>query len=187
VKAIATTLPGVVVIEPEIFRDDRGALYESYNRAAFARATGVDTEFVQDNHSVSRAGVLRGLHYQLTQPQGKLVRVVRGAVFDVAVDIRPASATFGGWVGTELTQDNRRQMWIPPGFAHGCLALSDAEVVYKLTSYYAPEDERSIAWNDPRIGIAWPLSGYPVLSLRDRAARSLATADLLDKRRAELR
>lgn len=178
-KATPTAIPGVVVIEPEVFRDERGALYESYNRQAFLRATGVDADFVQDNHSTSRRGVLRGLHYQLAHPQGKLVRVVRGAVFDVAVDLRRSSATFGRWVGMELTADNRRQLWIPPGFAHGCLALSEADVVYKLTAHYVPQDERCIAWDDAAIGIAWPLSGPPVLSARDRAAVPLAEADLL--------
>ncbi|MCC6813093.1 MAG: dTDP-4-dehydrorhamnose 3,5-epimerase, partial [Rubrivivax sp.] len=156
---IPTALAGVLVLEPRVFGDDRGFFMESYNRRSFAQATGLDIDFVQDNHSRSRKGVLRGLHYQLRQPQGKLVRVTHGAVFDVAVDIRRGSPTFGRWVGVELSADNHRQLWVPPGLAHGFVVLSDsADFLYKTTDYYAPEHERSIAWDDPAIGIDWPLA-----------------------------
>lgn len=175
-KISPTTIPDVVVLEPKVFGDSRGFFLESYNEEVFRQATGSELTFKQDNHSRSSKGVLRGLHYQVQQPQGKLVRVVRGAVFDVVVDIRPTSATFGQWVGAELSEDNHRQLWVPPGLAHGFLVLSEtADFLYKTTDYYAPAYERSIAWNDPAIGIEWPLSGAaPVLSAKDAAAPSLA-------------
>lgn len=180
-----TALPGVLILEPRVFGDARGFFLESYNRRAFAQATGLDIDFVQDNHSRSRKGVLRGLHYQIRQPQGKLVRVVRGAVFDVAVDLRRGSPTFGQWAGVELSEDNQRQFWVPAGFAHGFVVLSDsADFLYKTTDYYAPEHERSVAWNDPAIGIDWPLAahgiGAPLLSDKDRAAVPLAQAECFD-------
>jgi len=178
-RATRTAIPDVVVLEPKVFGDARGFLFESYNRRAICEALGMPVDFVQDNHSRSARGVLRGLHYQVRQPQGKLVRVIRGAVFDVAVDARRSSSTFGRWVGTELTEDNHRQIWIPPGFAHGFLVLSDmADVLYKTTDYYAPEHERCIAWNDPAIGIQWPLDGEPKLSDKDRRGLSLAEAEV---------
>ena len=176
-KAIPTAIPDVLVLEPKVFGDARGFFLESFNQRAFNQATGLEVEFVQDNHSRSAKGVLRGLHYQLQQPQGKLVRVVRGAVFDVTVDIRRSSPHFGRWVGVELSEDNHRQLWIPPGFAHGFLVLSDsADFLYKTTDYYAPEHERAILWNDPAIGIAWPLAAEPLLSAKDKAASLLADA-----------
>ncbi|MDD1608437.1 MAG: dTDP-4-dehydrorhamnose 3,5-epimerase, partial [Methylococcaceae bacterium] len=157
-KVIPTAIPDVLILEPNVFGDVRGFFYESFNQNAFAQATGLDVQFVQDNHSRSSQGVLRGLHYQIQQPQGKLVRVVRGAVFDVVVDIRRSSPTFGQAVGLELSEENHRQLWIPPGFAHGFLVLSDrAEFLYKTTDYYAPEFERCLIWNDATIGIEWPL------------------------------
>ncbi len=182
---IPTALVGVLVLEPRVFGDDRGFFMESYNRRSFAQATGLDIDFVQDNHSRSRRGVLRGLHYQLRQPQGKLVRVTHGAVFDVAVDIRRGSPTFGRWVGVELSADNHRQLWVPPGLAHGFVVLSDsADFLYKTTDYYAPEHERSIAWDDPAIGIDWPLAAHgitaPLLSAKDRAGQPLSRAELVD-------
>ncbi len=153
--------------------------FESYNRRAFHDATGLDVDFVQDNHSRSAQGVLRGLHYQIEHAQGKLVRVVAGAVFDVAVDIRKSSPTFGRWVGVELSAANKKMVWIPPGFAHGFLVLSDdAEFLYKTTDYYAPSHERTIAWNDPQIGIAWPLAGAPLLSAKDQAGVRLKDAEV---------
>ena len=176
-KAIPTAIPDVLVLEPKVFGDARGFFLESFNQRVFNQTTGLEVEFVQDNHSRSAKGVLRGLHYQLQQPQGKLVRVVRGAVFDVAVDIRRSSPHFGRWVGVELSEDNHRQLWIPPGFAHGFLVLSDsADFLYKTTDYYAPEHERAILWNDPAIGIAWPLAAEPLLSVKDKAASLLADA-----------
>ena len=182
---IPTALAGVLVLEPRVFGDDRGFFMESYNRRSFAQATGLDIDFVQDNHSRSRKGVLRGLHYQLRQPQGKLVRVTHGAVFDVAVDIRRGSPTFGRWVGVELSADNHRQLWVPPGLAHGFVVLSDsADFLYKTTDFYAPEHERSIAWDDPAIGIDWPLAAHgitaPLLSAKDRAGQPLSRAELVD-------
>ncbi|WP_347485401.1 dTDP-4-dehydrorhamnose 3,5-epimerase [Vandammella animalimorsus] len=179
----ATAIPDVLILEPKVFGDARGFFLESFNARTFAQATGLQLDFVQDNHSRSRKGVLRGLHYQLQQPQGKLVRVVRGAVFDVAVDIRRGSPTFGRWVGVELSEDNQRQLWVPPGLAHGFVVLSDsADFLYKTTDYYAPEHERSIAWNDPDIGIAWPLAEHgieqPQLSEKDAHALPLAQAEL---------
>ena len=177
-KVTRTAIPEVLIIEPKVFGDARGFFYESFNQKAFNDATGLDVNFVQDNHSRSAKGVLRGLHYQIQQPQGKLVRVVRGAVFDVAVDIRKGSATFGQWVGMELSEDNHKQLWIPAGFAHGFLVTSEsAEFLYKTTDYYAPEHERSIAWNDLAIGIQWPIQGEPTLSAKDQQAKSLAQAE----------
>ncbi|MEQ1657133.1 MAG: dTDP-4-dehydrorhamnose 3,5-epimerase, partial [Hylemonella sp.] len=159
--------------------DARGFFFESYNEHAFAQATGLKVNFVQDNHSRSAKGVLRGLHYQLKQPQGKLVRVVRGSVYDVAVDLRKSSPTFGRWVGAELSEDNQRQMWVPAGFAHGFLVTSEsADFLYKTTDYYAPEQERCIAWNDPAIGIQWPLAEAPVLSGKDQQGQLLAQAEV---------
>lgn len=178
-KATPTAIPEVMVIEPRVFGDARGFFLESFNQRAFNEATGLDVHFVQDNHSRSARGVLRGLHYQLQQAQGKLVRVVRGAVFDVAVDIRRSSPTFGQWVGVELTEDNHKQLWVPPGFAHGFLVLSEsADFLYKTTDYYAPQSERCIAWNDPAIGIDWPdISMAPLLSAKDQNGSALSNAE----------
>jgi dTDP-4-dehydrorhamnose 3,5-epimerase len=164
-----TAIPDVAVIEPKVFGDARGFFLESWNARAFAIA-GIRAEFVQDNHARSARNVLRGLHYQIRQPQGKLVRAVAGEIFDVAVDLRRSSPTFGRWVGINLSADNKRMAWVPAGFAHGYLVLSEiAEVLYKATDYYAPEHERSIVWNDPDVGIAWPITGAPVLSAKDAA------------------
>ena len=174
-----TALPEVLVLEPKVFGDSRGFFFESFNAQDFANATGLDVSFVQDNHSRSAKGVLRGLHYQLQQAQGKLIRVVRGSVFDVAVDIRKSSPTFGQWVGYELSEDNHRQVWIPPGFAHGFVVLSSsADFLYKTTDYYAPQYERCIVWNDPQIGIEWPANISPLLSAKDAAGLSLAAAEV---------
>lgn len=172
-------LPDVLLLEPKVFGDTRGLFFESYNRKAFLQATGLDVDFVQDNHSRSVQGVLRGLHYQIQQPQGKLVRVTTGAVFDVAVDIRASSPTFGQWVGEELSAANQKMLWVPPGFAHGFLVLSEnAEFLYKTTDYYAPAYERAIAWNDPQIGVDWPLPFAPLLSAKDQAAVCLQDAEV---------
>lgn len=180
-NVMPSNIPDVLIIEPRVFGDARGFFYESFNQQAFNKATGLSVEFVQDNHSRSAKGVLRGLHYQIQQPQGKLVRVVRGAVFDVAVDLRKSSAHFGQWVGMELSEENQRQLWIPPGFAHGFLVLSDsADFLYKTTDYYAPEHERSILWNDPAIGINWPITTEPQLSAKDSQASLLADAEVFD-------
>lgn len=178
-KATELAIAGVFLIEPKVFGDDRGFFFESYNRQAFCEATGCDPEFVQDNHSRSVKGVLRGLHYQLApKAQGKLVRVASGAVFDVAVDLRRDSPTFGRWVGEILSAENRRQMWIPAGLAHGFVTLSDgAEFLYKTTDYYSPEHERCIRWDDPALGIRWPLDGPPVLSGKDKQGLPFAQAD----------
>jgi dTDP-4-dehydrorhamnose 3,5-epimerase len=177
-----TAIPEVLVLEPRVYKDARGSFFESYNRAALADATGIDAEFVQDNHSRSGKGVLRGLHYQIRQPQGKLVRVVAGAIFDVAVDLRRDSPTFAHWVGVGLDGQNCRQLWVPEGFAHGFLVLSDsADVLYKTTDYYAPAHERCLAWDDPEIGIAWPRVDHgPILSAKDGAGLRLAQAELFD-------
>jgi len=176
--AIATAIPDVLILEPKVFGDERGFFFESFNQEAFNTATGLDETFVQDNHSRSAKGVLRGLHYQLQQPQGKLVRVVSGAVFDVAVDIRKSSSTFGKWVGVELTETNHRQLWVPAGFAHGFVVLSEtADFLYKTTEYYAPQHERCIAWDDPAIGIAWPCTEAPKLSTKDQLGLSLEAAE----------
>ncbi|MCP5222712.1 MAG: dTDP-4-dehydrorhamnose 3,5-epimerase [Zoogloeaceae bacterium] len=178
-QVIATDLPEVMIIEPKVFGDARGFFLESFNAKAFAEATGVDLPFVQDNHSRSAQGVLRGLHYQIQQAQGKLVRVVRGSVFDVAVDVRRSSPNFGRWVGVELSEGNHRQLWVPPGFAHGFLVLSaSADFLYKTTDYYAPEHERCVLWNDPAIGIDWPLPGEPLLSGKDQAGVLLKDAEV---------
>jgi dTDP-4-dehydrorhamnose 3,5-epimerase len=170
-KIIKTDLPDVLVIEPKVFGDDRGFFFESYNEKIWQEATGLKARFVQDNHSLSTKGVLRGLHYQIRQPQGKLVRCVVGEVYDVTVDLRKCSPTFGKWAGAVLSAENKRQMWVPEGFAHGFLVLSDAaEFLYKTTDYYAPEHERSVVWNDPDLGINWPIEGEPVLSRKDAEA-----------------
>ena len=181
-NVIRTAIPEVVLIEPKVFGDARGFFFESFNQKAFNDATGTNHQFVQDNHSRSAQGVLRGLHYQIQQPQGKLVRVVRGAVIDVAVDIRKSSPTFGQWVAVELSEDNHRQLWVPPGFAHGFVVLSEmAEFLYKTTDYYAPAFERCIAWDDPTLAIDWKLSGrQPLLSAKDAQGLPLATAELFD-------
>lgn len=177
-KATPLAIPDVILLEPKVFGDDRGCFFESFNQAKFEAAIGRQVTFVQDNHSRSFKNVLRGLHYQIQQPQGKLVRVVQGEVFDVAVDIRKSSPTFGQWVGEILSAANKRQMWVPEGFAHGFVVLSDtADCLYKTTGYYASEHECSIAWNDPTIGIQWPLDGKPVLSVKDQQSKSLAEAD----------
>jgi dTDP-4-dehydrorhamnose 3,5-epimerase len=176
-QLIPTSLRDVVILEPQVFGDDRGFFFEAYNEVNFAKF-GLPTRFMQDNHSGSRKGVLRGLHYQLKRPQGKLVRVLRGEIFDVAVDLRQNSDQFGRWFGAVLSADNRRMLWIPPGFGHGFLVLSDfAEVSYKATELYAPAFERSIRWNDPAIGIDWPLDGEPTLSSKDQAGLLLKDAE----------
>jgi len=176
-----TNLPDVLILEPKVFGDARGFFYESYNARDFAAATGLQVEFVQDNHSQSAKGVLRGLHYQIQHAQGKLVRVVRGEVFDVTVDLRKSSATFGQWAGVHLSADNAKQLWIPPGFAHGFLVLSEsAEFLYKTTDYWHPSHERSLLWNDPALGIEWPLPAgldAPVLAAKDAAALMLSQAE----------
>ncbi|RYX89517.1 MAG: dTDP-4-dehydrorhamnose 3,5-epimerase [Comamonadaceae bacterium] len=179
-KVTATAIPEVLIIEPKVFGDARGFFFESFNGNAFDEAVGRHVEFVQDNHSRSAKGVLRGLHYQVQQPQGKLVRVARGAVFDVAVDIRRSSRTFGKWVGAELTEENHKQLWVPSGFAHGFLVLSDtADFLYKTTDYYAPEYERSVRWDDPDLKISWPDFGVtPKLSEKDMNAAFFTDADL---------
>ncbi len=179
-KATPTKIPDVIVIEPKVFGDARGFFFESFNGKAFDEAVGHHVEFVQDNHSRSSKGVLRGLHYQIQQPQGKLVRVTRGAVFDVAVDIRKSSATFGQWVGVELNEENHKQLWVPPGFAHGFVVLSEtADFLYKTTDYYAPQFERSILWNDAQIGIEWPDIGMePKLSAKDAVGAVLKEAEV---------
>ena len=167
-KVVATAIPDVLILEPRVFGDERGFFMESYNQRALKQAAGIAGEFVQDNHSRSARNVLRGLHYQIKQPQGKLVRVIQGAVFDVAVDIRRSSPTFGKWVGVELSAENKRIVWVPPGFAHGFLVLTDsADFIYKTTDYWAPEHERTILWNDVDIGIKWPLKGEPAVSPKD--------------------
>ena len=177
-RVTATAIPDVRIVEPRVFTDDRGHFLESWNARAF-RAAGIDAEFVQDNHSRSRRGVLRGLHYQVRQPQGKLVRVVAGAVFDVAVDLRASSPTFAHSVGLTLTADEPRMLWVPPGFAHGFLVLSEfADFLYKTTDYWYPEHERTLLWNDPQLSIDWPLQGAPTLAAKDAAGTPLANAEL---------
>ena len=178
-QAIETAIPGLLILEPKVFGDARGFFMESYNAKAFQDATGLDVNFVQDNHSRSGKGVLRGLHYQIEQAQGKLVRVTRGSVFDAVVDLRKSSPTFGQWAGVELSEENNRQLWIPPGFAHGFLVTSDsADFLYKTTDYYAPQFERSLAWNDPTVGVEWPLAGVaPLLSAKDIAGKPLAECE----------
>ncbi|UUY09829.1 dTDP-4-dehydrorhamnose 3,5-epimerase [Pseudomonas sp. J452] len=178
-NVIPTDLPEVLILEPKVFGDERGFFYESFNAKAFAEATGLQREFVQDNHSRSQRGVLRGLHYQIEQAQGKLVRVTVGEVLDVAVDIRRSSANFGKWVGVRLSAENKRQLWVPEGFAHGFVVLSEhAEFLYKTTDYYAPAHERSIRWDDPSLAIDWQFDGTPQLSAKDLAGKSLQDAEL---------
>jgi len=178
-KITPCNIPDVLLMEPKLFGDERGFFMESFNQRSFLDATGLDLQFVQDNHSRSARNVLRGLHYQVVQPQGKLVRVVAGEVFDVAVDIRPGSPTFGKWAGEVLSAANKRQLWVPPGLAHGFLVLSDtADFLYKTTDYYAPAHERCIAWNDPTLAIDWPLNGQsPILSAKDVAGTAFLNAD----------
>ena len=176
-KIITTSIPEALIFEPKVFGDERGFFFESYNQQTFEAATGLSTKFVQDNHSRSAKNVLRGLHYQIEQPQGKLVRVTQGEVFDVVVDIRKSSPTFGQWVGARLSAENKHQMWVPAGFAHGFLVLSEfAEFLYKTTDFYAPQHECCIRWDDPAIGIAWPLDGEPLLSNKDMQGLSLSQA-----------
>jgi dTDP-4-dehydrorhamnose 3,5-epimerase len=182
-KFTPTAIPEVVILEPRVFGDARGAFFESYNRKTFAEGTGVQAEFVQDNHSRSVKGVLRGMHYQIRQAQGKLVRVIEGTVYDVAVDLRRGAPTFGKWVGVELSADNNRQLWVPAGFAHGFLVLSDtAQVLYKTTDYYAPAHERCLRWDDPEVGIQWPRTGLPepLLSPKDAVGLSLSQAEVFE-------
>lgn len=178
-KCEPTGLDGVLLFEPQVFSDERGFFFESYNARRFHEATGVEPLFVQDNHSLSRRNVVRGLHYQVQAPQGKLVRVIAGAVFDVVVDLRAGSPSFGRWIGTELSSENRRQLWVPPGCAHGFLTLSEhAECLYKTTGFWAPEHERTLLWNDPQLAIDWPLSGKPILSAKDRAGTHFTGAEV---------
>lgn len=176
-----TAIPEVLVLEPKVFGDARGFFFESFNARDFAQATGLELDFVQDNHSKSGKGVLRGLHYQIQHPQGKLVRVVQGAVFDVAVDLRKSSPTFGKWVGEVLSADNHKQLWVPPGFAHGFVVLSEsAEFLYKTTDYWYPEHERSLLWNDAELAIDWPIEFEPQVAAKDAAGKPLAAADRFD-------
>lgn len=178
---IPTEIPDVLIIEPQIFKDERGFFFESFNAREFAAQTGVNAEFVQDNHSYSVKNVLRGLHYQIQQTQGKLVRVIQGEIFDVAVDIRRNSPSFGQWLGRIMSAENKRQCWIPPGFAHGFLVLSDvAEVLYKTTDYYAPQYQRSLLWSDPTIGIDWNLNAPPILSEKDKVGQLLEEAEVFE-------
>lgn len=179
--ATPTAIPEVILLEPKVFGDDRGFFFESFNAKAFEQATGLRREFVQDNHSKSAKNVLRGLHFQIQKPQGKLVRVAQGEVFDVAVDLRKSSKTFGQWVGVHLSSENKKQLWVPEGFAHGFLVISEtAEFLYKTTEYYAPEFERSLLWNDPVLGIEWPLEGEPKLAAKDVAANALKLTDVFE-------
>jgi len=179
-NVISTTIPDVLIFEPKVFGDERGFFFESFNERVWRQLTGLDVTFVQHNHSRSAAGVLRGLHYQIRQPQGKLVRVISGEVFDVAVDIRRSSPTFGAWFGATLSAENKRQMWVPPGFAHGfCVTSEYAEFLYLTTDYWAPEHERCIVWNDPDLAIAWPLAArVPTVSAKDREGTRFKEADL---------
>ena len=178
-QIVQTAIPDVLILEPKVFGDDRGFFFESFNQQTFQNLTGIKSNFVQDNHSKSAANVLRGLHYQIEQAQGKLVRVTSGEVFDVAVDIRRQSATFGKWVGALLSAENKRQMWIPPGFAHGFVVLKDnTEFLYKTTDYYAPQYERCIRWDDPAIAIEWPVSQPPILSAKDQQGLLLSQAEV---------
>jgi dTDP-4-dehydrorhamnose 3,5-epimerase len=179
---IKTSIPDVIIFEPKVFGDDRGFFFESFNQQKFEQATGLkNVQFVQDNHSKSAKNVLRGMHYQIEQAQGKLLRVTQGEVFDVAVDLRQSSPTFGQWVGTHLSAENKRQMWVPPGFAHGFLVLSDtAEFLYKTTDFYAPQHECSLKWDDPTVGIQWPLQGIPILSAKDELGLTLQATKKFD-------
>lgn len=180
-QVIQTAIPDVLILEPKVFGDDRGFFYESFNQQSFEELTGVKANFVQDNHSKSSVNVLRGLHYQIQQPQGKLVRVAVGEVFDVAVDLRRQSSTFGQWVGVLLSAENKRQLWVPPGFGHGFLVLKEGtEFLYKTTDYYAPQHERCVRWDDPAIGIEWPIIGSPVLSAKDKVGPDLANAEVFE-------
>jgi dTDP-4-dehydrorhamnose 3,5-epimerase len=180
-QVVQTAIPDVLILEPKVFGDDRGFFFESFNQQTFQSLIGVNAHFVQDNHSKSAANVLRGLHYQIEQAQGKLVRVTAGEVFDVAVDIRCQSATFGKWVGVLLSAENKRQMWIPPGFAHGFVVLKDnTEFLYKTTDYYAPQHERCIRWDDPAIGIEWPITQQPILSGKDQQGIELTQAEVFE-------
>ena len=180
-KVTATAIPEVLLLEPKVFGDTRGFFFESFNQRQFFEQTGLDPSFVQDNHSRSVKGVLRGLHYQIRQPQGKLVRVILGEVFDVAVDLRRSSATFGQWVGAVLSAENKRQLWVPEGFGHGFVVLSDAaEFLYRTTDYWAPEYERCIVWNDPDLGIDWPVSDAPILSPKDAAGHAFRDAEVYE-------
>lgn len=178
---IPTALSGVLILEPKIFKDDRGFFFESFNKRDFTQATGLDLNFVQDNHSQSKKGVLRGLHYQINQAQGKLVRVARGEVFDVSVNLQRNHPEFGKWVGVHLSEQNHRQLWIPPGFAHGFLVISDvADFLYKTTDYYSQQEERCLFWNDPEIKIDWPINGTPTLTEKDSLGTRLFSADLYE-------
>ncbi|MCX7144210.1 MAG: dTDP-4-dehydrorhamnose 3,5-epimerase [Proteobacteria bacterium] len=178
-KITPTAIPDVLIVEPKVFADEQGFSFESFNEGAFAKETGIAAEFVQDNHSRSVKNTVRGLHYQIQQPQGKLLHVVVGEVFDVAVDIRRSSITFGKWVGMRLSAENKKMMWIPPGLAHGFAVLSDyADFLYKTTDYWAPEHERTILWNDPDLAIEWPLAGEPILAAKDRAGKRLYEAEV---------
>lgn len=180
-NVIKTNIPDVIVFEPKVFGDDRGFFFESFNQQKFYDATKMRVNFVQDNHSKSSKNVLRGMHYQIEQAQGKLVRVTQGEVFDVAVDLRTSSSTFGHWAGTHLSAENKRQMWVPPGFAHGFLVLSDtAEFLYKTTDFYAPQHECSLKWDDPTVAIAWPLQGTPILSTKDELGLTLQATKKFD-------
>jgi dTDP-4-dehydrorhamnose 3,5-epimerase len=177
----ATTIPGVLVIEPSVFADERGFFFESYNQREFAQETGIDVRFVQDNHSRSVKNTVRGLHYQIQQPQGKLVRAVAGEIFDVVVDLRRSSPTFGRWAGHQLSAENRNVLWIPAGLAHGFVVLSDyADFLYKTTDYWAPQHERTLLWNDPELAIVWPLAGEPILAPKDRLGKCLSEAEVFD-------
>lgn len=181
-QVVQTAIPEVLILEPQVYGDERGFFFESFNQQKFESLTGVKANFVQDNHSRSAVNVLRGLHYQIQQPQGKLVRVVTGEVFDVAVDLRRQSATFGKWVGVLLSAENKRQLWVPPGFAHGFLVLKEGtEFLYKTTDYYAPQHERCIRWDDPAIGIEWPLTGEPALSAKDQLGLDFSKADVFEE------
>ncbi|WP_353931210.1 dTDP-4-dehydrorhamnose 3,5-epimerase [Okeanomitos corallinicola TIOX110] len=178
-QVVKTKIPDVLIIEPKVFGDERGFFYESFNAKSFLENTEISLSFVQDNHSRSSKNVLRGLHYQIQQPQGKLVRVAVGEVFDVAVDLRKNSATFGKWVGVNLSAENKHQLWIPPGFAHGFLVLSEyAEFLYKTTDYYAPEYDRTLFWNDPDLGISWPIDGEPIVSTKDKVGKLFSEAEV---------
>jgi dTDP-4-dehydrorhamnose 3,5-epimerase len=176
-----TDLPEVLILEPKVFGDDRGFFFESFNQRDFQQATGLDMYFIQDNHSKSARGVLRGLHYQIQHPQGKLVRVVQGEVFDVAVDLRKTSSNFGKWVGVNLNAENHRQLWVPPGFAHGFVVLSQsAEFLYKTTDYWFPAHERNLLWNDASVGIEWPIDGQPLLSAKDALGKKFGDAEYFE-------
>ena len=180
-QVVQTAIPDLLILEPKVFADDRGFFFESFNQQTFQKLTGIKANFVQDNHSKSAANVLRGLHYQIEQAQGKLVRVTAGEVFDVAVDIRRQSATFGKWVGVHLSAENKRQLWVPSGFAHGFIVLKDnTEFLYKTTDYYAPQHERCIRWDDPAIGIDWPISQAPILSGKDQLGLALSEAEVFE-------